>query len=591
MVPRANATAPSHIASASACADSDVLSSAHLGGVCEQDLQLISRYGVSWLYFTALFILPSAIKGVVYAVTCIKGQRIQSAPARVALTLLAFACVFCAALFLRANVSFIMKVDSDSGVTVPGQQYVAFLPTPSRAVDQFADIELVSNPEHSIDLALLFLFRLHRDRASASNIFEAALVGGVFEVLIPLLILLPVAAFIWFRRCLCGFDDCFKGTNHSSSGQSSRQSSSVLADTASTIGSGSISPLGRGMPSCIESSHIAIDILSKLGHMLVGGIRLLVLALVLALLAGFLLGPLVYTSLRQPGFGVLEHTGIEGHVPEGGEPSLPAGGLVEECPEVLDVVDHYVRHVLWADMRSSASGDRGFELKQSSLSHQVFGTVNVTSASNILWDMRCYIDPVEHLKSMETQGVVFPVADVLACDCSELSLYTEDGSHVLRCPEPSDIFQLLDRSGGPRQQVGKGSKLPGIKSMWVLALIGAFVLTVVQCTLAVYEAALVRCEGTAGSKLVESYHIQNTLTSYVLVVVFILIPCGFFVAWVKGAGLYEDREVVLGNVCVTKAPNLYAPELSRILGLLVAADLLSFLTIDVFFNHKLVADH
>ena len=112
-----------------------------------------------------------------------------------------------------------------------------------------------------------------------------------------------------------------------------------------------------------------------------------------------------------------------------------------------------------------------------------------------------------------------------------------------------------------------------------------------QCTLAVYEAALVRCEGTAGSKLVESYHIQNTLTSYVLVVVFILIPCGFFVAWVKGAGLYEDREVVLGNVCVTKAPNLYAPELSRILGLLVAADLLSFLTIDVFFNHKLVADH
>lgn len=85
--------------------------------------------------------------------------------------------------------------------------------------------------------------------------------------------------------------------------------------------------------------------------------------------------------------------------------------------------------------------------------------------------------------------------------------------------------------------------------MWVLALIGAFVLTAVQFVLVVFEAALVWCEGLAGSYLIESYHAQNTLTVYLLGVVYILIPCGFLIAWVTGTELYEGREAVIGKVC------------------------------------------
>lgn len=427
------------------CAECDVFSSANLGGVSEQDLQLIDGYGVTWLCFTAQFILPSAIKGVLYVITCIYDRRVQSALARTALTLLCFACAAFAALFLLASFSFIIQVDSESAATVPGQQYVAFLPTPVPSIDfQAADSTAASAEnaaaQHSIDLALLFL--LQRDREDASNIFEAALIGGFLEVLIPIIFLVPVAILVFFRRCSANFGECcFPGMQTLPLGTSSRDPSSRLGGS-STIGS--TSPVGRGIVSCVEPSHIAIDILSKLGHMLVGLIRVLVLALVLALLAGFLLGPLVYTSLRQPGFGGLWNTGLGGLVPI--NPNTTVEGL-GECPEVHDVVDHYVRHVFWADVESSASGDRGFELKESSFSHLVFGTVNVTSAAHILWDMHCYIDPAEDLKRVGTHGVVFPVEEVLECECSDWSLSVEMVALQLAQQANCDAQNLPKSSG------------------------------------------------------------------------------------------------------------------------------------------------
>lgn len=548
-----------------------------LGGVSEELLQLVNGYEISSLYFAALFVLPSAIKGTAYTVTCIGGR---STLVRAALALLCFACAACSALFAVANISLIVEVHSPvrSAPTAAGKEYVAFLTHPAVPSVDYTQPSPLPEPHttfsdrRSLDLSLLYMFGLQEDRRNARNIFQAAFIGGFFEVLIPVGVLVPVVVLLLFRRSFDSFNEYFKGVQRLPTSRPSPEPSAPNSVIDSTSDSDSSSGFGRDLVTCIHPSHIAIDILSKFGHLLVGGVRVAVLGLVLALLAGFLLGPLVYTSLRQPGFGMFESSGLGARV-----------GAPERCPQVENVLGHYEKHVFWPDLQDSG----GLQLREGSFSHLVFGTTNYTAAAQVLWNIHCEATPEDHLNLINTEGVVFPVENVLSCECSDASMHAEG----VRCPEPTEIFRLLDRSGPAGSEYHTKSNLPGIKSMWILALVGPFVLTAVQLVLVVIEAAIMWGDGFAGSRVVKSYKILNHVTAYLLVVVYILVPCGFLIAWAKGVGMEGSRDVVLGNVCVTKASNLYAPQLSRVLAMLVAANVGSFLVMDVFLNHKLVADH
>lgn len=223
--------------------------------------------------------------------------------------------------------------------------------------------------------------------------------------------------------------------------------------------------------------------------------------------------------------------------------------------------------MLWPDVvvddRTGRETDR---LHASSCAARAFGTTEVARAAETAAALQCSVHkPVANALSAEDlRGAVYPPGEILECAC----VPEPEAGTGLRCPSAGEVFQMLESAAGLHLSGGQENycrswKYPvgrsfGVLTIWLVSLTTAGCFVLIVCV----EQLLM-----ARSKL--QPHWQPVPMSYLayIYISFILLGSGVgvVVAWATttgSKGAYEARVARIGNMCVAKAPNLYAGELS-----------------------------
>lgn len=537
----------------------DSVADSSIGAVLAEHLKL--QTAESSTFSASIFVLPNIANLMLYL--AVLGWAGRRSVAALAIGVVLFIAAVVGAYVFVDDVISVNPTQYVHNTTSEGSQYA----TPSPEAQYVAIIPAgpyeALREQHEVSWSLMFLWRQAADRADAGRIYEKLLLDSLLEVLAPIVILCPAALWrLWKQSTFtCGVIPTAAPSESSSESESESEYSYSELSCLSRL-------LWKSWDKLIEINRAFLP--------LIGASLMLI----------FLIAPLSHSAINEPGFEVLDDTGILISSATGTADfrSQQVRGL-PTCPQSFDqdISLHYIDQMLWPDVTQDTP-DGSSAIKPQSFAYEVFGTESLETVTNVLFEMNCSIPDVDTLaqyassRSDSDSKVVYDAPDILSCTCRDVSLlgtYSEPSG--VRCPTVQQLFQLIDRAGGPMRR----NPLPGVKSMWNLALVVAYTMLAIQVVLILLQCALVL--GFFAPEDLEKVVQVTVFVSGTLPLVLLggqmLVQIGFFAVWVHGRGDHAPKELVLGNLCIVKTKNLYAGDLSSGLVVLIVAEVVLFISL------------